>query len=177
MSVVGEVTQQSIGGVYVVRLKEFPDERGRFIETFRRSWIPGAREMVQANRSDSKAGTLRGMHYHLFQSDYWYLVSGQAKAGLFDLRESSNTFKTSMMIDLEGIGLFIPPGVAHGFYAMTDVTLTYLVDQVYDGTDELGFRFDDPIIGLDWPDGERIVSDRDRSNPLFADIPQENLPA
>jgi dTDP-4-dehydrorhamnose 3,5-epimerase len=168
----------SIQGVYVVTLKEFPDERGRFVETFRRAWIPGCNEMVQANRSDSVAGTLRGMHYHLFQADYWNLVSGRAVAGLFDFRSSSASFKASATIPLDATtGLYIPPGVAHGFYALTDATLTHLVDQVYDGSDELGFRFDDPALGIEWPAGDRIVSDRDRTNPGMDEVAEENRPA
>lgn len=168
---------KQIAGVYTLALKEFPDERGRFVETFRKEWVPGAAEMVQANRSDSKAGTLRGMHYHLFQADYWYLVSGRALAGLYDFRASSPTAGASATLDLEGIGLYIPPGVAHGFYAVTDVTLCYLVDQYYDGSDELGFRYDDPALAFDWPAPPEFVSERDRSNPLLADVTPENRPA
>lgn len=167
---------KEIAGVYVVRLEEHPDERGRFVETWRRRWIPHANEMVQSNRSDSRAGVLRGLHYHLFQTDYWYLASGSATAALFDFRASSPTFKAPSLVDLDGVGLYIPPGVAHGFYAHTDCTLTYLVDQEFDGSDELGIRFDDPEVAIAWPEGERIVSDRDRSNPLLSEIAAENRP-
>jgi dTDP-4-dehydrorhamnose 3,5-epimerase len=171
---------KTIDGVYVVSLQSFSDERGRFIETFRREWVPGSREMVQGNRSDSKAGVLRGLHYHLFQADYWYAPSGRAIAALYDFRESSPTNGASELIefgDANEVGIYIPPGVAHGFYARTDATLTYLVDQYYDGSDELGIRFDDPAVGIDWPSGERILSDRDLSNPPLAEIPEENRPA
>ncbi len=168
---------KDIVGVYVVGLKDFADERGRFVETWRRSLVPGSGEMVQSNRSDSVAGTLRGMHYHLFQADYWYPVSGQAIAGLFDFRAESPTFQASTTIDLDGVGLYIPPGVAHGFYAITDTTLTYLVDQYYDGSDELGIRYDDPAIGITWPEGPRVLSERDQTNPILAEIPDENRPA
>ncbi|HVL89060.1 MAG TPA: dTDP-4-dehydrorhamnose 3,5-epimerase [Actinomycetota bacterium] len=168
---------KQISGVYLVRLKEFGDERGRFIETWRRAWVPGAREMVQTNRSDSRAGTLRGMHYHLFQADYWNLVSGRAIAGLYDFRASSPTSGQSATIELaDDVGVYIPPGVAHGFYAVTDATMTYFVDQVYDGSDELGFRWDDPALQIDWPDGERILSERDQIAPLLADVEDENRP-
>jgi dTDP-4-dehydrorhamnose 3,5-epimerase len=170
---------EQIEGVYVVSLIEHADERGRFVETFRRDWIPGAREMVQANRSDSKAGVLRGLHYHLFQADYWYAPSGRAIAALYDFRESSKTRGAWHLVEFgeaNDVGIYIPPGVAHGFYALTPVTMTYLVDQYHDGSDELGIRWDDPAVGIVWPDGERILSDRDRSNPLLAEIPSENRP-
>lgn len=171
---------KTINGVYVVELQSHHDDRGRFVETYRRNWIPGAREMVQGNRSDSQPGVLRGIHYHLFQSDYWYVPNGRSFVALVDLRPSSPTFKaveTLEMGDDNDIAVYIPPGVGHGFLALTDVTMTYLVDEYFDGSDELGVRFDDPALGISWPDGERIVSERDQANPLLADIPDENLPA
>jgi dTDP-4-dehydrorhamnose 3,5-epimerase len=168
---------KEITGVYVVRLEEHPDERGRFVETWRRRWIPQSNEMVQSNRSDSRAGVLRGLHYHLFQADYWHLVSGRATAGLFDFRSSSATYRATATIELDGIGLYIPPGVAHGFYAHSDCTLSYLVDQEFDGSDEFGIRWDDADAGILWPEGEKILSDRDRSNLLIGQIPPENRPA
>jgi len=169
-----------IPGVYVVRLEVHPDERGRFVETFRRRWIPGCREMVQANRSDSQPGVLRGIHYHLFQADYWYVPAGRSFVALVDLRQSSPAFKTVETLEIgeqnEG-GVYIPPGVAHGFFALIPVVMTYLVDQEFDGSDEFGVRFDDPSLGVQWPEGERIVSDRDRANPALGDIDAVNLPA
>lgn len=168
---------KEIAGVYIVRLDEHPDDRGRFVESWRRRWIPHSNEMVQANRSDSRAGVLRGLHYHLFQADYWYLMSGSATAGLYDFRASSSTYRATSLVELDGIGLYIPPGVAHGFYAHTDCTLTYLVDQEFDDSDEFGIRFDDPDVRLAWPEGERIISERDRVNPLVGQIADENRPA
>lgn len=170
---------KQIDGVYVVSLQAFPDERGRFLEYWRREWIPGSREMLQANRSDSRSGVLRGLHYHLFQADYWYAPSGRAIAALYDFRESSPTSGANELVEFgesNEVGIYIPPGVAHGFYALTDVTMTYLVDQPFDGSDELGIRWDDPQVGIVWPEGERVLSERDRSNPLIAEIPVENRP-
>lgn len=168
-----------IQGVAFARLSDYPDARGRVLETFRRSWVPGAREMVQANRSDSRAGVLRGMHYHLFQTDYWYAPAGRLFVALHDLRASSPTNGATETLEIgagNDIGVYIPPGVAHGVYALTDATLMYLVDQYYDGSDELGVRYDDPALGISWPEGERLVSERDRTNPLLRDIRPENIP-
>jgi dTDP-4-dehydrorhamnose 3,5-epimerase len=171
---------KTIDGVYIVSLQSITDERGRFVETFRREWIPGCNEMVQANRSDSRGGVLRGLHYHLFQADYWYAPSGRAVAALYDFRESSPTSAATELIefgDASPVGIYIPPGVAHGFYALSDVVMTYLVDQYFDGSDELGIRWDDPQVGVAWPEGERTLSERDRTNPLLAEIAPENRPA
>jgi dTDP-4-dehydrorhamnose 3,5-epimerase len=173
------VKSDKIDGVYVVRLRSHPDDRGRFVETFRRRWIPGAREMVQANRSDSQPRVLRGIHYHLFQADYWYVPTGRSFTALVDLRPKSPTHKaveTLEMGEQNEVGVYIPPGVGHGFYALTPVVMTYLVDQEFDGSDEFGVRYDDSTLAVAWPEGERIVSDRDKANPALADIPAENLP-
>ncbi len=104
------------------------------METYRRSWFPLGREMVQGNRSEKEAGALVGLHYHLHQSDYWYVLRGMARVVLHDLRTGSPTDGATLSIDLDGDhdrGLFIPPGVAHGFASLTDLTLWYLVDNYY----------------------------------------------
>ena len=70
----------------------------------------------------------------------------------------------------------IPPGVAHGFAALTDLTLTYLVDGYYDPADELGVAWDDPELQIVWPGTDPILSARDQANPRIADIPAAQLP-
>jgi dTDP-4-dehydrorhamnose 3,5-epimerase len=67
-------------------------------------------------------------------------------------------------------GIFIPPGVAHGFGALTDMTITYLVDGYYNSTDECGVAWDDPEIAADWGISDPILSERDKTNPRRADI-------
>jgi dTDP-4-dehydrorhamnose 3,5-epimerase len=90
-----------ISGVYLVSLQAYTDDRGRFMETFRKEWFP-QREWsnVQSNRSDSKSGVLRGLHYHHHQVDYWYVVSGKIRAALVDLRPSSPTRLATQTIDM-----------------------------------------------------------------------------
>ena len=65
--------------VMIVTPDIFGDSRGRFIETYRRSWFPLGREMLQGNRSDRQQGALVGLHYHLHQADYWYVTRGRAR--------------------------------------------------------------------------------------------------
>jgi dTDP-4-dehydrorhamnose 3,5-epimerase len=151
------------------------DERGSFVETYRRSWLPHAREMIQGNRSEKQAGSLVGLHYHLHQSDYWYVLRGRARVVLHDLRVGSPTEGSTFMTDLDGDvnqGLFIPPGVAHGFAALTDLLLWYLVDGYYNPDDELGLAWDDPELAADWGISDPVVSNRDQTNPRRADIPE-----
>jgi dTDP-4-dehydrorhamnose 3,5-epimerase len=135
--------------------------------------------MVQGNVSFSKPKVLRGMHYHLKQADFWLVPSGRVRAALYDLRTSSPTRGQTEVLDLGTefpFGLYIPKGVAHGFCALVDSFMTYLVDEYYDNSDERGVRWDDPALGLAWGIDEPIVSDRDRENPLLADIPTDLLP-
>ena len=75
-------------------------------------------------------------------------------------------------------GLLIPPGVAHGYLSLTDITLIYVVDQYYDGgADEFGVAWDDSTLGLNWDCiSQPLVSERDAGNPLLADIAPEFLP-
>ncbi|MFN2204869.1 MAG: dTDP-4-dehydrorhamnose 3,5-epimerase family protein, partial [Candidatus Promineifilaceae bacterium] len=126
-----------ISGLQIVRLQAFGDDRGRFMETFRKEWFPQRSwDRVQMNRSDSKKRVLRGLHYHHRQIDYWYVVQGLLRAALVDIRPDSATYLNTFLIEMGGennIGLFIPSGVAHGFFAISDVTLTYVIDNYFDG--------------------------------------------
>ena len=168
-----------IEGVRIVPFRSFGDDRGYFFESYRRTWIPEAREMVQGNCSFSKKGVLRGLHFHRKQADFWAVPSGLVRAALYDLRTASPTQGVADVLELGGkepFGLYIPKGVAHGFYAIEDSFMTYLVDEYYDNSDELGIRWDDPALGLDWGAKNPILSKRDRENPLLAAIPIEQRP-
>ena len=167
-----------IAGVHIADPTLFGDDRGVFIETYRREWFPLGREMVQANRADRQRGCIVGLHYHLHQADYWYVPFGRARVVLHDLREGSPTDGATLVIDLgarddathDHRGIFVPPGVAHGFASLTDMTITYLVDGYYNPADELGVAWDDPAIGADWGVAEPILSHRDQTNPTRADL-------
>ena len=177
-----EITpSKTIDGVQIVRPRAFADERGEFMEIFRREWFTQVDwSKIQSNRSISKANVLRGLHYHFQQVDYWYVPQGRIRAGLLDLRPHSPTYQAAMTLEMgeeNNLGLFIPVGVAHGFYAITDCTLIYYVNNYYDSTDEFGVAWNDPAIQLDWEtDGDPIVSERDVANPRMTDIPAELVP-
>lgn len=170
-----------INGVYTLPLKAYEDERGRFIETFRREWFPWVNwERVQSNRSDSKPHVLRGLHYHFHQVDYWYVPSGRIRVGLADLRPQSTDYRRTQMIEMgddNPIGLFIPEGVAHGFIALTACTLIYVVNNYYDGgRDEYGVAWNDPELALPWGIDAPLLSARDAQNPTLSRIPVDALP-
>lgn len=178
------VDSEVIAGVVEVHPQVFTDERGSFVETYRRQWFNLGREMIQANRGDRQAGAVVGLHFHLHQADYWYVPSGHARAVLHDLRVGSPTEGATQVLDMgevagaenNHLGLFIPPGVAHGFASITDCVITYLVDGYYNPADELGVAWNDPAIGADWGIESPILSERDAANPLRSDLVPNTLP-
>ncbi len=168
-----DLLETDIDGVLLVSLTRHADDRGSMTEIFRREWIPGSREMVQANLSRSRPNVLRGLHFHRRQADYWCVLEGEALVGLFDLRTGSPTEGGSAAVAVASDDLrclYIPRGVAHGFYTATGLLLQYLVDEAYSGTDEFGVAWDDPEIGIDWPTRDPILSERDRTNPLLREV-------
>jgi dTDP-4-dehydrorhamnose 3,5-epimerase len=166
----------AIPGVVRRAASSIPDQRGSFMELWRasQSGALAAPGMVQANLSRSRAGVLRGMHFHRRQADLWVVIDGRAMAATTDLRSLSSgdaARVASQVIEMvPGDALYIPPIVAHGFWALDDLVLLYLVSREYDGTDEHGFAWDDPDAAIAWPSGEPMLSDRDRSNPKLAEL-------
>jgi dTDP-4-dehydrorhamnose 3,5-epimerase len=174
------IPSERIADVKFVQLKAFGDERGRFIETFRKEWFPERSwANFQTNRSDSQAGVLRGLHYHFHQIDYWYAPVGTIRVALADIRHSSPTYGATEVLEIGGgneMGIYIPSGVAHGFVALTAATLTYIVDQYYNAADELGVAWNDPTLGIDWGVTAPILSGRDQDNPLISEIAPDKMP-
>jgi dTDP-4-dehydrorhamnose 3,5-epimerase len=184
-------TSSSLDGVRFGRLVRHADSRGAFREIWRASAFPaltaeetgairGAEpRFVQANVSSSTAGVLRGLHYHRRQLDYWTVLSGRAFVALVDVRPLLSGAGGAIVETRELSAddwVVIPAGVAHGFLALEPLDLLYLVTNEFDGSDELGFAWDDPSVGVQWPrltvtpDGLPILSDRDRSNPSLQDL-------
>jgi dTDP-4-dehydrorhamnose 3,5-epimerase len=181
----------SISGVRFGRTIRHADERGSFRELWRASGLgpisaldagapPGSEpRFVQANVSSSAAGVLRGLHYHRRQLDYWIVSSGRALVAVVDVRPvmaargGRPTVETRELAADEWV--VIPAGVAHGFLALEPLDVIYLVTNEFDGSDELGFAWDDPAVAVPWPrvetpDGRPILSERDRSNPTLAEL-------
>lgn len=157
---------EAMDGVVIADIDRHADARGGFAEIFRVS-SKGPDRFLQANHSQSKRGVLRGLHYHRRQSDLWYLVRGRIQVALVDLRGDRNAPPTATLVieDAKPSSVYIPPGVAHGYLALTDADLIYFVDQEYDGTDEHGIAWNDPSLAIDWQIAEPILSDRDQNNP------------
>jgi dTDP-4-dehydrorhamnose 3,5-epimerase len=120
----------------------------------------------------------------LHQSDYWYVPYGSCRVVLHDLRTGSPTDGATQVIDLgtqadgshDHRGIFIPPGVAHGFASLTDMTITYLVDSYYNPADERGLAYNDPAVKADWGFANPILSKRDQDNPTRDNIDPQFQP-
>ncbi len=193
----------AIPGVRWGSIARHADERGSFRELWRVGWFAdstGTGELAgielpagidaparieaavarfaQANLSTSAPGVLRGLHLHRRQLDYWVVADGRAWVALVDARPLLDGSGERPIVEAREIGpdatVTIPAGVAHGFLALEPLQLVYLVTAEYDGTDELGFAWDDPLAAIPWPavpgrgDGRPILSGRDRANPSLA---------
>jgi dTDP-4-dehydrorhamnose 3,5-epimerase len=181
----------ALAGVRYGAIERFADERGSFREIWREDGTGpidpadagadtgSAPRFVQANLSVSTAGVLRGLHLHRRQLDHWLVARGRAFVALVDIRPmlagAPRPLVETRELDADD-WVEIPVGVAHGFLALDDLDLIYLVTATYDGSDERGFAWDDPLAAVAWPaipgstDGRPILSDRDRGNPPLAEL-------
>lgn len=180
-------TKTGIDGVIIVDAKSYGDERGYFMETYKRpDFIAGGidAEFVQDNQSASSKGVLRGLHYQIEypQAKLVRVVEGRVFDVAVDLRGGSATFGKWEGVELSAENrrqLFIPRGFAHGFLVLSErAVFCYKVDDVYHPDDEGGICWDDPDIGVEWPalegdavfDASKVVlSEKDRVQPLFAE--------
>ena len=157
-------------GVMRAHVPTLTDSRGAFTELWRASLTREVTDepFVQSNRSRSAQRVLRGMHFHRRQADLWVVSSGRALAAACDLRTVTDA-GGSPRVEMHELGsgdcIFLPRLVAHGFLAIEPIELIYFVTNEYDGSDELGFAWDDPEVGISWPIDDPILSDRDRENP------------
>lgn len=183
-----------LAGVRYGTVDRLADERGSFRELWRATSMdritpedagaaPGERPtIVQANLSTSAGGVLRGLHLHRRQLDRWVIATGRAFVALVDVRPMlaggpRPGLETRELVADDWVE--IPAGVAHGFLALEHVELIYLVTTEYDGSDERGFAWDDPLAAVPWPDvpttpdGRPILSERDRTNPSLEELVAE----
>jgi dTDP-4-dehydrorhamnose 3,5-epimerase len=168
-----DVCATSVDGVWVYRLKPNEDSRGRLWEACRFSWIDPA-EMIQWNVVESRAGVMRGMHWHNRHHDYVGAVAGRLVIAVADLRPGSPTQGVKQVFETGADRpemVLIPPGVVHGFFSATDSIALYAVSRYWDPEDELGVRFDDPALGIEWPQAARgaRLSERDAALPGLAE--------
>ena len=168
----------TLAGVAYGAVQRHADPRGSFRELWRRSRLD--EPFVQANLSTSAPGVLRGLHLHRRQVDHWVVATGRAFVALVDVRPLLDGRGSRALVETRELAtdrtVTIPIGVAHGFLALEPLELLYLVSNEYDGSDELGFAWDDPAVAVPWPvldataDGRPILSERDASNPSLREL-------
>lgn len=154
---------EGIAGASLATPAVHRDDRGFFLEVFREDLLD--EHFVQANHSFSERNILRGLHFHRKQSDAWYVLSGRARVVLADLRQPKDRRVAVLEMGDEPAVLYIPPGVAHGFLALTDVHLLYWVTSYYDASDEFSVAWNDPQLAAPWGAGEPVLSERDATAP------------
>ena len=165
-------------GVILVTPRVFEDDRGFFLETYKRSEFVAAgiaEDFVQDNHSRSARGVIRGLHYQTNPAAQGKLV--RAIAGMIfdvavDIRRGSATFGKWCGVELSAANrkmLYIPVGFAHGFAALTDgAEITYKTTNEYSAANDAGVMWDDPDIAIDWPVADPLISEKDARNKMLS---------
>lgn len=147
-----------IEGVRLDKLSVWPDDRGYFLELVRMGQglaqdFP--RESTQVSTALSYPGAVKAFHYHRFQTDLWFPVTGMLQVALVDLRPASRTFalrNTLYVGSLRPWQILIPPGIGHGYKVIgaDPAILVYFTDHYYNPDDEGRIPYDDTNINYDW---------------------------
>jgi dTDP-4-dehydrorhamnose 3,5-epimerase len=170
----------SIPDIIILEPKVFGDQRGFFMETYQKEQCEAAgiaSSFVQDNHSGSQKGALRGLHYQIQQAQgkVVRVVYGEIFDVAVDLRRSSPTFGKWEGICLSAenkLGLWVPPGFAHGFYVLSDwAEFVYKVTDYYAPQWERSLLWNDPALGIEWPlKGEQpILSPKDAQGKTLRD--------
>lgn len=153
-------------------LKTYPDERGDFTEFFRNEWQRSPLP-IQWNISRSRPNVLRGVHVHARHWDYLCVIEGGMTIGLHDMRPDDLSARRSATLRLSGDVLevlAIPPGVAHGFYAINHSTYVIGASSYYDPTDHRRCRWNCPELDIHWQCSEPELSPADRNAPGYSEL-------
>ena len=168
-----KVIKTDIEGLLVIEPEAFGDSRGYFMESYSQrvfDRVVAPVHFVQDNRSYSRYGVLRGLHYQrepYAQSKLVSCVVGKVLDVAVDIREGSPTYGKHVAVELSAENrrqLFIPKGFAHGFVVLSDEALfEYKCDEFYHPEAECGIAWDDPNSGIDWrlPKEDIILSKKD----------------
>jgi len=174
-------TETGIDGLILIEPKVYGDNRGFFMETYRKKdFFDGGikAEFVQDNHSHSAKGVLRGMHFQIKnpQGKLVRVISGEVYDVAVDIRPNSTTYRKWFGVYLSAENkkqLFVPEGFAHGFYVTSKTAeFVYKCTRYYDPLDELGFRYDDSTIGIEWPvkKEQPTVSENDLKRLSFDEV-------
>ena len=168
---------KKIPGVVLIEVKYFEDERGFFMETYKKSdFIKGGikEKFIQENHSRSRKNVLRGLHYQknpMAQAKLVRCIKGKIFDVAVDMRKKSPTYGKwvgAILSEENKKILYIPQGFAHGFCALKDdVEILYKSSKEYSPQHESGIFWNDPDINVDWPITKPVLSQKDLNWPLF----------
>ena len=174
-------TETELTGALIVDLEQQHDDRGLFARLFcqkefaSRGLEPPAAQMSLA--VTQRRGTVRGMHFQFppaAESKYVRCVRGAMLDVIVDLRPESPTYLRHIAVELSARnrrGIYVPKRFAHGYQTLEDDTdAIYMMDEFYSPGTASGLRHDDPALSLTWPLPIEVISDKDRSWALLADV-------
>ena len=175
-----EFVKTEIPDVVLVKPKVFEDERGFFMETYKKSDFEKAGikgEFVQDNHSRSKYGVLRGLHFQkepYAQAKIVRCIKGVIYDVAVDLRKNSPTFGkyvSAILSEYNKYMLYIPRGFAHGFVVLSDeAEVVYKVDNKYAPDHEGGLIWNDPDVNIRWPIENPTLSQKDQEWPTLKEL-------
>lgn len=180
-----ECERAPFGGVLLITAPRFGDERGHFVELHhqgKHAAIGLPEPMVQTNTSRSHRGVLRGLHYQLRepQGKLVSVLRGEIFDVAVDIRHGSPTFGQwfgALLSEANHQQMFIPGGLAHGFCVLSaEADVVFGCTALYDPADERGVLWNDPVIGIDWPCDEPLLSAKDIHQPRLGDLRPQDLP-
>ena len=173
------VRETPLAGVLLIEPRVFRDDRGFFLETFSTRHLQGTpvpEQFAQDNHSRSTKDVVRGLHYQLDhpQGKLIHVTRGKVFDVAVDIRRGSPTFAKWYGVELSDenlLSLWIPGGFAHGFCVLSDVAdVIYKCTVPYESADDRGIAWNDPLIGIDWPVKNPLLSPKDSVYaPLSAD--------
>jgi dTDP-4-dehydrorhamnose 3,5-epimerase len=175
-----EFFEASVLGVFIVQPRVFWDDRGFFLETYKKSAFKAAgitEDFVQDNHSFSQRGVLRGIHFQRAphaQGKLVRVVEGKVWDLAVDIRPRSATFRQWVGVELDakkGNMLYIPSGFGHAFVVLSETAhFLYKCTAEYAPSEDGGIRWNDSDLAIEWPVSDPIVSEKDASLPFLKDI-------
>lgn len=180
-----EIEHTPIKGCFIIKPQVFSDERGHFFERFNQKDFEKSTGLkinfVQDNESFSSYGVIRGLHAqkgHAAQTKVVSVAQGKVLDVVVDIRKNSETYGHSFSVELSNKNkkqLFVPKGMLHGFAVLSETAIfVYKCDNYYQKSEEIGVRFDDPELNIDWkiPKEKQIISPKDKVLPYFKSLKQ-----
>ena len=178
-----QIEKTKLAGCVVVTPKTHTDDRGYFMESYRRSWMDSltdfSGDFVQDNQSLSHYGTIRGLHFQVgenAQSKLLRVLQGSILDVVVDLRQDSPTYGEHISVELSDENnhqLWVPKGFAHGFSVLSETALLcYKCDAYYNKDGDYGIHPLDETLNIDWkiPKAVQLLSEKDSGLPKFKEI-------